>query len=291
MKGYDHYIAVYRTEVLTSGAHVLVLDPVKVEVFREARIYQVSEHMPTIVPGVKDREFCIPNREPLILAPDLQHIVLTTRTREGRLQGQGSCEAALDEAIAVLSAVSSAALFRTQIFRGWLQGPLTPGYEVLFGVVDPIVWDERKVEDGYRVAKAAIARTPSLKERFALMARFVAKGLAETPGEEAYVWLWTALEIFPMAGTSDIKPISAFLSSYLMLDPGEVKKRLRIGWLYSLRCKLVHDGCLPMGETYKLSALVDLERIVRAVIRHAAGMPYDGELDYLLRQTTQQKGA
>jgi hypothetical protein len=115
------------------------------------------------------------------------------------------------------------------------------------------------------------------------MARFVAKGLAEPPGEEAFVWLWTSLEIFPMVNTTDIKPIATFLSSYVDLDPSTVKEKLKIGWLFGMRSKLVHDGHLPLDRDARFSALAHLEQLVRAVVRHAASLSYDGALDSLLK--------
>ena len=282
MTNYDHYFAVFRTEVLRSGVHTLVLDSVKVEVFREERTYRVSEYMPSVIPAITDLEACIPARDPLTLPSNFQHIVLTTRTKAGRTGGQKDCEAALDEAISVLSAISSPDLFRIQVFRGWLQNSTMPGFGCHLRFVDPVSWAEKKIASDYRGAKAAISRNSALSDRFSLMARFIAKGLAETPGEEAFVWLWTALEVFPMVGTTDIRPISEFISGYVGLPAESVKNKLKIGWLFGMRSQLIHYGKLPLTEADAFSALGTLELVVRAVMRHSAGMPYDGELDQLL---------
>ena len=91
--------------------------------------------------------------------------------------------------------------------------------------------DNRFRHQQFARAERAVSLLDGLKGRFGLMARFVAKGLAEPLSEEAFVWLWTALEIFPMAGTADIKPISEFLSRYTGEPPAVVKERLKIGWL------------------------------------------------------------
>ncbi len=86
-----------------------------------------------------------------------------------------------------------------------------------------------------------------------------------------------------MVGTSDIKPISTFLAGYLALEPEAVKTKLRIGWLCGMRSRLVHDGHLPLDQEGAFSALGNLELVVRAVLRHSAGLPYDGDLDPLLK--------
>jgi hypothetical protein len=115
------------------------------------------------------------------------------------------------------------------------------------------------------------------------MSRFIAKGLAEPPSEEAFIWLWTALEVFPMIDTTDIRPISEFLSSYVGQPSNILKEKLRIGWLFGMRSKIVHEGHLPLAESDRHRALKSLEDLVRAVVRHAAGLPYDGAFDALLK--------
>lgn len=122
-----------------------------------------------------------------------------------------------------------------------------------------------------------MAQTISDPRKLRLMNRFVRKGLAETPQEEAFLWLWTALEVFPMVKTSNIKPIGQFLALYLNRSAEVVKKQLGIGELCGMRSKLVHDGFLPPSEGS--SALSRLENVVMAVVRHASGLPYDGALD------------
>lgn len=280
---YRYFVAIYRCDVLTSGPTEFVCDDVKVEVFREERTYAPSEFQNAVVAVVLNAEYCFPSHLPIHLDTRCQHLVLTTRSKSERSAAQTQCEAKVDRVVTILSAIATVDLFRTLLFRGWLQGgPPSKDLGFLVKWVPPVEVNAKTVSGAYVGATGAIARQPQLQERFALMARFVAKGLAEPPGEEAFVWLWTALEIFPMVGTTDIKPIASFLSGYVSASPEVVKEKLKVGWLFGMRSKMVHDGHLPLEASGKLSALGRLESLVRAVVRHAAGLPYDGALDHQL---------
>lgn len=274
------FVAIYRCDAVTSGPTAFVCDETKIEIFREERTYWPSAYRAAVIATVKGAEYCFPAQPPLPLDSRCQHIVLSTRTRLDRGVARAACEAQLDRVVALLSAIVSPDLFRTLLYRGWLQGgPPGRDFGVLFKPVEPIVIDEKSMPQAFAAAFRGTTNHPGLSEKFDLMARFIAKGLAEPPGEEAYVSLWTALEVFPMVGTSDIRPISEFLSGYLKLPVNQVKEKLQIGWLFGMRGKLVHDGHLPLDEMGQYQALSRLERVVRAVVRHASGLPYDGALD------------
>jgi hypothetical protein len=206
--------------------------------------------------------------------------VLSTRTKESRSAAQPHCEAEFDRGLALLAALYSPDLFRTPLFRGWLQGgPPSSDLGLLVKGVDPIMLDGASTSDKFSAALSSVGKVGHLQGRFDLMSRLVAKGFAETPGEESFLWLWTALEVFPMVGTTDIQPIPDFLSSYFSRPAADVKKALRIGWLFGMRSRLVHDGNLPLAAEERFSALSKLEQLVLSVLRHAASLPYDGSLE------------
>lgn len=280
---YRYYVAIYRCDVTTAEAFVAVCGKVKVELFHEERTYYPSEYRPAVIAAVLKATYCFPVHPPIQLDTKSRHLVLTSRTRLGREEAQAACEAAIDQVIAVVAALYSPDILRTLLFRGWLRGPANTGQEVLFRAVKPITLSAKELERCYVAASGKLAQHPLLRYRFALMSRFVAKGLAESPGEEAFVFLWTALEVFPMVNTTDIRPISRFLSSYVGRPEELLKEKLRIGWLFGMRSKLVHDGHLPLARHDKFSALTSLERLVRAVIRHASGLPYDGAFDFAFK--------
>ena len=82
-----------------------------------------------------------------------------------------------------------------------------------------------------------------------------------------------------MKNTSNIKPISEFLSAHLNMSSDLVKEKLGIGLLYSVRSSLVHDGKLniPMEEMGKMFS--KLEKICIEVMRAISGINYSGTLD------------
>lgn len=275
---FNHFIAIYRCDVVTSPLFSTVCANVKVELFREERMYHPLEYRNMVIAAVKDAVYCSPEHPPIRLDDRNQHLALLTRTRKERsAQEKEACEFAVDRVVSVLASLVSPELFRIQLFRGWLKGgPRQRELGALVKGVTPIQLMGSQVALQYAAASSGVARTPGLSARFDLMSRFIARGLSESSPEEAFIWLWTALEIFPMVNTTDIKPISNFLAPYLGRSPSVVKDKLKIGFLFGIRSKIVHDGHFPLPPKEGYSALAALERLVAAVVRHGAGIPYDG---------------
>ena len=277
---FRYFVALFRCDVATPCPATFVCGEMKVELFREDRTYLPAEYQCAVVAGVLGAEYCLPVHPPIVLDSKCQHLVLSTRTKQSRSEAQPYCEAEIDRGLALLAALYSPDLFRTPLFRGWLRGgPPSPDLGLLVKGVDPIVLQSSSSPGKFSAALGAVAKVEGLQGRFDLMSRLVAKGFAEAPGEESFLWLWTALEVFPMVGTTDIQPIPDFLSSYFGRPAVEVKTALRIGWLFGMRSKLVHDGHLPLAPEERFLALSRLEQLVLSVLRHAASLPYDGALD------------
>jgi hypothetical protein len=132
------------------------------------------------------------------------------------------------------------------------------------------------------------------------MARFFSKALTYNLGEEKFILLWTALEVFPMKNTTNIAPISICLGNILDRNPDWVKDQLGIVHLYGARCALVHHGQFQINEinsftrydpineqVYKYQesdTIARLEYIVREIIRYMCGLPYSGSLDQYLTE-------
>jgi hypothetical protein len=283
--GYRHFVAIYRCDVTTTAPFVAVCGGVKVELFREERSYIPSAHHNLVIAAVKDAEYCSPALPPIRLDARSLHLVLTARTRASKSESQEEVERAIDGVVNIVSALYSLDLFRIRLYRGWLQGPPSPDLGVLARAVLPINIDGTHLRRDYDRCSHSIAGNGVLRDRFSLMSSFVSRGVAEPPSEEAYVWLWTALEVFPMVNTTDIKPISEFLASYIGQPAEIVKEKLRIGWLFGMRSKIIHDGHLPLANNEHFSALNNLESVVRAVVRHASCLPYDGAFDYAFQKS------
>ena len=90
--------------------------------------------------------------------------------------------------------------------------------------------------------------------------------------------LWTVLEVFPMRNTTNIRPISEYLSPIVGCSAEEAKAKLGIGQLFGARSSLVHHGKLPYGRNELGSVLEKIETIDVTILRSLGGLPYAGEL-------------
>jgi len=155
---YRHLVAIYRCDGVTSGAIKFVCGDVKIELFRRDQTYTPCEYRPAVIAEVKDAVYCFPTQQPIHLAPTNQHLVLTARVRG---DGEADCAAEIDRVVALLSAIKSPDLFRTLLFRGWLQGPRRRVPGVLIKFTKPIELADRAIEAAYTKAAAQISRGSS----------------------------------------------------------------------------------------------------------------------------------
>lgn len=82
-----------------------------------------------------------------------------------------------------------------------------------------------------------------------------------------------------MKDTTNIRPISELLARVAGRSTDEVKRKLDLGRLYSMRSALVHNGTLGV-ELEQLGPIMGkLEDICFEVIRSLVGLSYTGALD------------
>jgi hypothetical protein len=115
--------------------------------------------------------------------------------------------------------------------------------------------------------------------RLRLMGRHLAKAMESDPNEDRFLSLWTMLEVWPMAGTSNIQPLRDRLADHLGRDPGETKEKLQLGRLVDLRGKLLHDGEMGLSNEQMNQTLARLQDICVECMRALSGLPYAGALD------------
>lgn len=149
-------------------------------------------------------------------------------------------------------------------------------------ITEPVILEEKALSTELSKIMKKQSEDIETLNRFSLMSRFYSKALSEKPSEEKFILLWTILEIFPMKDTTDIKPISEYLTLVTGKQPDMIKKKLDIGHLYGSRCNLVHHGKFDielkdMGEVF-----TRLENIIHEILRHMIGLNYSGSLDKLL---------
>jgi hypothetical protein len=118
-----------------------------------------------------------------------------------------------------------------------------------------------------------------ISQRYATMSRFFSRSIVVPPSEEKLLYLWTMLEIYPMKDTTDIKPISQYLSDRIGGLPAEIKDKLGIGRIFGIRSNLVHNGVLTLDISEMGEFFGRLEGICLEVLRGMSGVDYDGSLD------------
>lgn len=276
MSGFFKLLAVYRTHTLSGPHFRIISDPVTIESFDGPRVYQVPQQLTRVHPIGKAHEMAVVGE--LQLQAGERYIALTARSKAIAPENIPPIEDAIDRIVAHISVSLQPHIFFEQVYRGpvwessgkgWVSMGVRPG-----DVISPEGSEVQRLIDSMNQSLVA---DPEMARRYNLMARFYSRSLQFDPSEEKFLLLWTALEIYPMCGTSNISPLIKHLSTIAGQTYDAVKNRLGVGRLYGIRSKLVHDGMLPQEERHLL--FKRLELIVHAVMRSMCGLEYDRSLD------------
>ena len=292
------FVAIFKTHFVANEIAKIVSQPVKIEIFRGVKSYEIPVQSAYKFPENKERTLAVV--EPLHL-DDGHYIEIKVRTKIKNVdEARAFCEAEVDRTISMLVSIFNLHLFDSLVYKGWL---VENDWGVLGGwiqIVDEPAFqiNSNKVEDDFLKFHRHLQENDDWFDRFTLMSRFLVKALTYTNGEEKFLLLWTALEVFPMKDTSNIEPISLYLGKILSRDAASVKEKLGVGQLYGLRSSLVHDGKFSVkiinsfarNETeserqfkYRQSdTIARLEYILREIMRFMCGLPYSGSLDRYL---------
>jgi hypothetical protein len=276
MSGFFKLLAVYRTRTL-SGPHFRVIsDPVTVESFDGPRSYHMPQQLARVHPiGVAHGMSIVGE---LDLPAGERFLALTARSKDIAPATIAKVEDAVDRVVALISVSLQPHIFFEQVYRGpvwessgkgWASMGVRPGV-----VISP---DGNEVHRLLSSMNQALAGNSEMARRHTLMSRFYSRSLQYDPSEEKFLLLWTALEIYPMCGSSHISPLIKHLSTITTQPYEAVKDKLGVGHLYGIRSKLVHDGMLPQEDRHLL--FKRLELIVHAVMRSMCGLEYDKSLD------------
>ena len=274
----------------------MVFSSTKIEFFHKPKVYQVPIQQAFKFPENEERT--IVKTGELKLEDNQVYVeIMTQTTLTDPTQALELCERNIDNAITLIAALYGPYFLDSLVYRGWL---IKGGWGILYSWVQPanrykISIDGKTLFNSLSIARAKIDRDNDISNRFSLMSRFFVKSLSYSMGEEKFLLLWTILEIFPMKSTSNIRPVSEYLSMLLNIDARTVGERLEIGKLYGLRSALVHEGRFRVDMEvvegyydkdselghyrYKSEVLGKLECIVHEILRHMCGLPYSGLLD------------
>lgn len=279
--GFYRFLKLYRTALIESaGSHVVVLDPVRIEVFAKERTYEVlAQTSPLVMPTgqatniLESKAFTVPAANSYI------EFVARVKDPSGARE---LCENQIDRAVALLSAILTPDLFAHEVWRGWITDGVLLAADAWLKLVAPISISGDAIREHADRFRRALRKDSDLDRRFTLMSKLFARAISMRPSEEKFLWLWTVLEVFPMRDTSNIAPISDLLSRIISKPAVDLKAKLQIGQLFGYRSALVHDGRLPIELKDLGSVLGKLEAIGLVIIRFAGGMPYQGELNQYL---------
>lgn len=283
MSGFFKFINIFETNLISGSSKKIICDPVIIEfISNESRSYKIPCQYTRVVP--RNEEACIAKDAALELETEKKYIVLTARTKEENpYVARHFCENEIDKILGILTCIYNPDIFRNSIYRGWQLEKDKGAIEAWIQISEKVDMDEKIISTEIANTKKLQLSDSDVETRFELMARFFVKSLQFVPCEESFLLLWTALEIFPMKDTTNIRPISEYLGSYLKLSSSFVKEKLDIGKLYSQRCDLVHNGKLTIDTKEMGRTFSKLERIVHEVMRCMCGLPYQGTLDEFLK--------
>ena len=279
MPQYFKFMKLYWTNLVQVDYGKVIADPVRIEVFRRPREYNVLVGPRVVAAGMQST---LLQHQHIVVPEGRTYVELIARTKDAFGKRQ-FCEDHINRVIAQMSAILSPHLFEMEVWSGWLCDPNEMFADSWVLTAHPVAFAPEDLEGRINAFRRAVSADPDIDARFTLMSKLFARAIATEPGEERFLWLWTVLEAFPMKDTSDIQPISEYLSRLTGRPPVEVKEKLGIGRLFGARSDLVHDGKLPYDRDKLGVVLQRLEAIDCVVIRSLGGLPYNGELEEFLR--------
>jgi hypothetical protein len=278
MSSYFKFASIFETTLVNTAPSKIIRDPAKIEFFSGPNSFRVPVQIASIMPA-RAMNTPIARDEILNLPADAKYVMITIRTKEPNpVISRKFCETVLDKAITDLSVLFGTALFAKLIYRGWL---FEEEHFVMGG------WLKRhetfdiplNVESTLITLSVRWNKELDLAPRYSTMSHFFSKSILVPPSEEKLLYLWTMLEIYPMQNTTDIKPISDYLSHRIGRPPAEIKEKLGIGQIFGIRSDLVHNGIFAISISEIGEFFGKLEAICLEVLREMNGINYSGSLD------------
>lgn len=277
----SYFAAVYETRLVENEELTIVAAPVKVEIFTgPAHVYRLSNHQ-AVVPlnGELGEEVEIPSPPPIDFEAGKRYIMVATHTRENPASAEAECGRLIDRITGIFSILTAPTLFARPMYTGWVGLiPSAPvNTQVMFSKPEKL--HGANLEKGISVARSVLAQDATMRDRFDLIARLFNRSIGMAPSDEAFLWAWTCLEVFPMCATQKYKHVAPYLAKITGFSEGEVLRLVDIRALHALRSKLVHSGRLGLTASELYSKLSMIRGVVYTVMRGMCGLPYDGELD------------
>jgi hypothetical protein len=268
--------AVYRCRVIKSGAFKVISDPVVIEFQRGPIAFDgIVQHARVNVIG---HGGSVLERGKVELPAGENYLMLTARSAEADAKAWAASEEAIDRMIAQLSLFYGPQLFMEQLYRGPL---VDKKMMISFSVrpAEPQQVEQPALQKHLDELRFRLRSEPDKLRAFNLMSRFYSKAITYEPGEEYLMMLWTALEIYPMTATTNIKAIVEMMSRVSGQPAAIIQQHFQIGRLHGIRSDLVHNGEIARDD-YR-DVLRRLELLVHEAMRDLLGLPYGGALEIL----------
>jgi hypothetical protein len=283
--GMHYFAAVYEAPLIQNDTLLVVAAPVKVQVVKGPRHLYPLSNSRAIVPfsGEAGEEAAIWPPPPIELHPDKRYVIVTTRTQDDPGEAESACRSAVERVIAILGLLSSPTVFSLPMYVGWISEDPRPVVITEMVFSKPQHLDRKQLEKGVAVARNVLAANPAVRDRFDLVARLFNRAIGSPPTEEAFLWAWMCLEVFPMLGTQKYRLIAPYLAEATGQNEEHLFRWLNIRALHELRSKLVHSGQMGLSTGELYVKLTVVRGIVYTVLRSMCGLPYDGELERVMR--------
>jgi hypothetical protein len=153
----------------------------------------------------------------------------------------------------------------------WSEGPMTL-------TASPSIPPENMSEALQRDFSNIKKLDASDRARLQLAARWFRRGCEAVNQIDKFLFFWTVLEIYPTKGTVHVARETASLlqqNIYTNIDSSDVKKKLELGPMHSMRGKIVHAGQAFIEDTERgifEQRLEKLHAIVTVCLRLLGGL-------------------
>ena len=202
----------------------------------------------------------------------------------------GYCDS-LSKNKSVISSIMAASIGRNVIFNEVFSYSVnqlfqaeieSAGCSILKGELNENSLSEKNLEISIAIHNSIHSIENNLKKIILLSLHWFEQALRasfESSQSDSFLKFWVALEVLAMPDTSDIRPIKEIISCIYNLTNDEASKKFKIGQIYGLRCKIVHDG---MTEVANYENTMYLEALYIDILFYRLGLQSKKKLEHLI---------
>jgi len=205
--------------------------------------------------------------------PDDVYLVLVTPV-DSKFEGEAKAKRLLDSVAGMLVATLSPNMTYMRLFEHGefvKEGRSLVPSEV---IRNPAAYRNPDLTQGRlaRALEATMKAPESLQNRVFLSARWLAEGVEENLGVDAFLKLWIAIEALALESTTKTKPLVVLLAAAYGKDQPWVNSNFKIDRLAQHRSNVVHNGAMPTirGDTVRF-----LVALYEDALAAKLGLPFE----------------